>query len=508
MAVIISYRLTSWNLPYVAYVKASGKCHDQASPFGTAGTTPPYLNIPSPGAASSAHQTSDPSPTTKLVHHKRALDRSSLLLQGRHRELLTISSREDRITLTDYFHDFYMYSFVTAKYWGKGPRRWTPAVISALTLGSSDRRLEALQAPSQLCRWLIYVPPINYKHIPDIPDSNPDAERDDLDPNSLNFWQEWPSDPGSSYTEVIHESITHGSFSRIPSDTLPLSTQLITESVRQHSKAVELDAWKMAIMSGNVELLVTLWEKEEALPEKIADIHPIHLAATFLDGANTGCCMIAELISMLPWMYLRNYPLDDLDHTLLDKFMINILRSHTSVYPEEVSNAFNPPHRFPGEEKNNCGRWDADSPVIRALFCSGYSRIPNDWKHAFCHTAIQAICHSSIAIYGSPLSPDINALSGLFVRRCGHCGLQLKLGPLHALVVVTFYLAHRGMSGETLFGPLAILVCLMSIGADPLLKTNMSVEDILGTAEPDRCHHRPLDALDLMEAVPVSLQQT
>jgi len=90
----------------------------------------------------------------------------------------------------------------------------------------------------------------------------------------------------------------------------------------------------------------------------------------------------------------------------------------------------------------------------------------------------------------------------LFVRRCGNCGLELKLGPLHTLVVVAFHLAHRGMPGETLFGALAILVCLLSLGADPSLRTMISVENILGHAEPGRCCHKLIDASDLMEAVP------
>jgi hypothetical protein len=71
----------------------------------------------------------------------------------------------------------------------------------------------------------------------------------------------------------------------------------------------------------------------------------------------------------------------------------------------------------------------------------------------------------------SPASPRIDSVSGLFVRRCNNCGLELKLGPLHPLVVVAFYLAHLGMPGETLLGALAILVCLLSHGADASLKT-------------------------------------
>jgi hypothetical protein len=93
-------------------------------------------------------------------------------------------------------------------------------------------------------------------------------------------------------------------------------------------------------------------------------------------------------------------------------------------------------------------------------------------------------------------------LSGLFVRRCTNCGLELKLGVLHALVVVAFYLAHRGMPGETLFGALALLVCLLRLGADAGLKVVMPVDQILGEVEPVRCCHKLMDASELMKTVP------
>ncbi|KAK4183392.1 hypothetical protein QBC35DRAFT_114624 [Podospora australis] len=189
-------------------------------------------------------------------------------------------------------------------------------------------------------------------------------------------------------------------------------------------------------------------------------------------------------------------------HTVLGAFMISILRSHTDVSPTHVSKSFDPPNRFPGEEKDTCGRLDTDSPVLRNHFRSGHARIPTSWKHMFCHTAVQAACHSIITIYGAPIAPRINDLSGLFTRRCSHCGLELKIGPLHTLIIVAFYLACRGMPGETMFGPLAILVCLISLGADPALQVVMSVKDILESAQPEMCHHEKMTACELMEAVP------
>ncbi|EAQ86815.1 hypothetical protein CHGG_08068 [Chaetomium globosum CBS 148.51] len=516
-------RFSSWNLPYAAYSKALGKKNDQPSPFGETGSTPSYLNIESLEAATPGREAAGPSPTMQLVRQKVALDRSSLFLQGRHLELLASCGKEDRTTLANYLHDFYIHSFVVAKYWGRGPRMgdWTAGLVSVFTLGSVDisssasfasaispaaapDKLDRLDDPTQLCRWSIHVRSMRYNAIPEEPVSAQDGF-DIQDPRS---WVEWPLDEEArsvSFVESMGQSITNSTFSLMAPNNLPISTESLSQSVQQNPELLRVDAWKVAIMAGNVDLLWRLYNKTEGPPGGINEIYPFHLAASFLDGGNKCCGMISSLSSLLGSDYLFFNDRDDLDHTVLDSFMITILRSHTSVGPEHVSARFNPPHRFPGEEKDICGRWDADSPAVRALFRHGYARVPTKWKHAFCHTAAQAICHSVIAIWGSPASPPIDALSGLFVRRCNNCGLELKLGPLHTLVVVTFYLAHLGMPGETMFGALTAMVCLLSLGAHASLETVISVEDILGRAEPGRCCHKLMDAYDLMCAVPHDL---
>ena len=280
-----------------------------------------------------------------------------------------------------------------------------------------------------------------------------------------------------------------------------LSLQSISQAVQQDPESLRVDAFRVAIMAGNVDLVHDLLDEDE-YPNEIEEIHPFHLAASFLNGGKTCCGMLTLLCFKFGIAYILRNNYDDMGHTVLDTFMIAILRSHTSVSPEHVSTQFNPPDRFPAEEQDICGRWDPVAPVVRALFRHGYARVPTSWKHAFCHSAAQAICHSLIAVLGASTRRVINSLSGLFVRRCNNCGLELKLGPLHTLVVVAFYLAHGGLPGETLFGALAIFVCLLSLGADASLATMISVEDILGHAEPDTCWHKSMDAADLMQAVP------
>jgi hypothetical protein len=362
-----------------------------------------------------------------------------------------------------------------------------------------------IDAPTQLCRWAVHVASVSYQSIPE---EIVDAQ-DGFDIQDPRSWREWPYDepahPSMSFVESMANSITNSTFSLTPADDVPISTELISQSVQRDPKVLRVDAWKVGIMAGNVDLLASLYEEIGGPPDGIDDIYPFHMAASFLDGGHTCCSMVAELSKMLGTGYLFHDDRDDLGHTVLDTLMITVLRSHTTVVPEQVSARFNPPHRFPGEEKDVCGRWDADSPAVRALFRHGYARIPNSWKHAFCHTAVQAVCHSIIALLDSPTPPRIDSLSGLFVRRCNNCGLELKLGPLHTLVVVAFYLAHLGMPGETLFGALAILVCLLSLGADASLRTTMSVQDILGRADSGKCCHKPMDACDLMQEVPDEL---
>ncbi|KAK0611309.1 hypothetical protein B0T14DRAFT_530137 [Immersiella caudata] len=498
---------TSWNLPYAALAKAHG------APFEGVEATLGYLRIHSPEARTPGRNSPPPSPTMQLVQRKLAQDRSSLMLQGRFQELLAGCGEGARVTLTNYFHEFYVHSFVTAKYWGRGPKNWTPDLVSALTLREfsvspsptiahrSSPSTSAPQAveherdnPTQLCKWVIHVRRVNYSPIPE-----PESEQmfDIQNPNS---WTPWQQPMDLSLADSMKESMLENTFSATPKSSLPISAESISQSLRQDPEALILDALRMAIMAGNSDAVFDIIEENDLVTEDFVSIHPFHLAAAFLDGGNNCCATFSALVmAMNPE---PRFNVDDLGHTILDSLMVSILRSHTTLGPEHVSKAFQPPNRYPGEEKDICGRWDADSPLVRSLFRRGHARVPTQWKHPFCHSSVQGVCHSIIAIFVPTLRPDINFPSGLFTRRCGHCGLELKLGPIHTLVAVAFYLAQLGMPGETLFGPLAVLVCLLRLGARASLSAMVSVDAILGNAETDTCNHNPIDASDLLQTVP------
>ncbi|KAM7198178.1 hypothetical protein V8F33_005236 [Rhypophila sp. PSN 637] len=520
--------LLSWNLPYKAYIRALGSTpSNHSSPFTTPDSTPSFTNIPSPNSTTPDGEsvtTGAPSPTMQLVREKLACDRASLFLQGRARQLLETCDKDDQLTIINYLHDLYLYAFVKAKHWGRGPKVWTPGMVSALTAGPFDVSIPAIlstphmpTAPTQLCRWSIHIShaQASKRSGTSVESSSLSGQGDQFNIRDPGSWRKWPSEPaskeGDAFATSLAQTVTEQEFSRTQGHELPLSTHLITQSVLQDAETTVADACKTSIMAGNSKLVYSLCRRAAQGSghhnrdpwKKIYGIFPFHLAATYLDGGHTCCTVLSNLLGSLGCDTLFYHNIDDMGHTVFDTLLINILRSHTKVSPELVSRSFKPPDRFPGEEKDLCGRWDADTPAVRHLLERGHARIPASWKHAFCHTTAQAICHSAITIFGSPVPPEINHDSGLFIRRCTECGLEFRLGPLHSIVVVAFYLASRGMPGETLFGALSVLVCLLSLGVNPTLTKEVSVAQLLNTAmQPGACYHKPMDALDLMQAVP------
>ncbi|CZS82832.1 unnamed protein product [Fusarium graminearum] len=440
--------LYSWTLPYAAFVSALPKNPGAASPFGTQPATPSYLDIKSER------------PSDEPIFART--------FGGSYRQICV-----------DYYHEFYMHGFLTAKNWGsppsiinvRTPSGFTPSAFfefpSSPLLTDASNHIDIINPPTNLCRWSIHVEEPDYEPLPD--------QQPDSYPTSMSF------------PECLQNSISTGDFTELRNDNLPLSHETIVHSLTENPKALELDSWKLAIMAGNDDLLyhLTKGKNKKQIQEEVKSIYPYHLAASFLNGGGPCCAIFDALNKVVGRSYLLQHNINDLGHTILDSLFVSILRSHTSIQPEIVSDEFRALSRFPGEEKDICGRWDADSPEVRGLFAQGYARIPTRWKHPFCHSAVQA--------------------SGLFVRRCTECGMELKLGPLHALVSTAFFLGQLGMSGETLFGPLAILVCLINMDVDVNMRMNISVEEILRTSEPGQCRHRSMTAAEMMMCVPASV---
>jgi hypothetical protein len=271
-----------------------------------------------------------------------------------------------------------MHSFLTAKSWGsppsivnmRTPSGFTPSAFlelpSSPLLANTPCSVDIANPPTKLCRWSIHVKHIPYEPLPNEP----------ADSNSTFV----------SFTDCLHQSIATGDFTELRNDNLPLSHDAVLHSLTENPIALEVDSWKLAIMAGNTDLLHDLSYsngRRKQVPEEVKSMYPYHLAASFLDGGGPCCTVFQSLLSALPGSCLLQNNINDLGHTILDSLFVSILRSHTSVQPEIVSDEFRALSRFPGEEKDICGRWDADSPEVRELFAEGYARIPIRWKHPF-----------------------------------------------------------------------------------------------------------------------------
>lgn len=208
---------------------------------------------------------------------------------------------------------------------------------------------------------------------------------------------------------------------------------MIDESLIEVSRSLRLESLKSARIAGNLEFLESILKEGQGIHGQFLEIHPYHLDATYLDGGNTCCLLLATLTNHLGGRYpvARNNE-DSMRHTVFDCLVISVLGSHTSAVPKHVSSGFANMKRSPGEEKDTCGRWDADSPIVQQLFQRGNFSISFGWKHPFCHSAVQAVCHDLMAIFlpGS-YNQNIHQFSGLFIRRCGNCGAKVTLGALH-----------------------------------------------------------------------------
>ena len=490
------------------------------------------------------------SPTTQLVHKKVMMDRARLLLDGRDLDLMKRMSRDeircamnDRFkhamvtsmyadcvlfrATTDWLHDFWMFSFVTTKYWGKGPKHWTLPLIRFKTLagfinGSSEHQQGRSQAiasiqsssmatgvidtPSQLCNWLIHIDnSVEYDPIDSRPTSPASEDGNQFDIEDESTWREWDAQDGQDLTSTITEGLQANAFTNHQAEDMPLSTEQIVNKFSGSIQDAKVEAIGFAIMTRNSHALSDLLVKRDFNQEALRSISPFHLAAKFLDGSKACCRVILLLCLHLDGETSIgvNYT-DNLGLTILDTLFMSILRSHSSVSPTALGSfSCAPGLGFEGVDVDVCGRWDADSPCVRQLHATGATDIPHEWKHMFCHTSAQAVCHCLTTMF--IWAPHINTASGLFQRRCQSCGSDLKLGPLHAFVVVCFHLASAGRQGETLFGMLACLVCLLTWRADPLLPAQISLPAILGLGETGECQHQYFNAAELASAVPVTI---
>ncbi|KAF3769774.1 hypothetical protein M406DRAFT_248280, partial [Cryphonectria parasitica EP155] len=517
-------RFLNWDLPYAALVRRlGGHVQDHPSPFSPGPPTPDYIAV-----GLHDHPSPDPreamSPTAQLVDKKVLIDRAHLLLSGRDRELMKQLTRDERRTAATWLHDGWMFSFMTTKYWGKGPRHWNPSLIhfktfagviessfednsgdsmGAVVVQSPSTIPPVVDPPTQLCRWSIhYKATIKYDPIPEQDTDIEAHSADQFDVEDESTWPKW--EPYQDLSKTLAEASRDNSFTTIKCQDLPLAADKLVNTAAECESDTEVEAIGFAIMSRNTDVLLDLLDAVRYNDRALRDISPFHLAARFLDGAKACCNVMSLLVRSLDddCSIGVNYT-DKSGLTVLDTLFISILRSHSSITPDMLGGSFaSDKSHFDGGDVDVCGRWDADSPCIRHLHVTGEATIPTGWKHMFCHTSVQAVYHCITTIFVVDWRPDINTVSGLFRRRCKGCGLELALGPIHALVFISYHLANSGLPGETLFGMLACLVCLITFRADPSLSLEISIPAILGIEEAAECQHRAFNAAELAAAVP------
>ena len=427
-------------------------------------------------------------------------------------------------------YQYWLFAFKTAKHWGRGPQDWTASIlgfdddpqqatglisspnapasrIDILTSPPASRKDEMVDAtftsaknlPSSLCRWSVHCPFIDYDPIP----SPPRAPVQNIDLDDEENWPTWPPSPSlKPYTEKLIDSLESNDFSSVKSNDLPIGIDQIARAARRSPNELLEEALGFSIITRNKDLMIDLLKKIGGRVD-IAGLYPLHLAVTYLDGSK-ACCDIFRTLLCHFQRPLRKLYVNELNHTVLDQMMITILKAHTSCLPSVVDTNFKKEDRFEGEDVDICGRWDADSACVRSLLANGTSHIPFEWKHMFCHTSVQTICHC-IGSFFEYLHTEINIPSGLFLRHCSHCGLKLQLLPLHTVVLVGLHLALSGCQNENLFGILACLLCLLRNGANPLLKAHVSLEALVDNDQGNECSHEELDPAELMEKLPTRL---
>lgn len=385
-----------------------------------------------------------------------------------------------------------------------------PATARDATYPSTLHNDDELTPPSDLCRWYIHARAEDISLIvEDDSDLEDDSDPEDaLDSDDDTFWPLWSPDEQQVTLQVhLRNALEHNDFSTTPATDLPVAIPAIAKAAdEERSNELLLESLGFSIISQNliqIDAILRQLDEKEVDP---SSLYPFHMAASFLNGSESCCDVIFGLSDWISGAKVHKTYLNEHGHTILDNLMITIIKSHTSAKPFVVDENFKDVARFVGEEVDICGRWDADSPCIRQLYAHGRISIPSSWKHKFCNTSIQAVCHCiERMFFAMPNRVLLETPSGLYIRQCFSigCGKKLQLSPLHSLVMTAYHLATHGREGEDLFGILACALCLISQGLDPSVKADISVTALLSLDSFVECDHVELTAAELAEEIMV-----
>lgn len=303
----------------------------------------------------------------------------------------------------------------------------------------------------------------------------------------------------------MQDALENNDFSHIPTADVPVAIPLIAQAAYEESSSeILIESLGFSIMGRNLDRVTDILDRMEQEDIDPASSHPFHLATSFHNGARSCCYVFATIAMYVTGAKVHDTYLNEHGHTILDNLMIAIIKSHTSAKPGVIDDELKGNARLIGKEVDVCGRWDADSVCVRQLHVDGHPSIPASWKHKFCHTSIQTICHCITWMFNAMPNPLLlDTPSGLYIRRCfdPECGKKLQLRPLHSLVVTAYHLATQGMDDEDLFGILACALCLVSCGFDPTIKADISVAALLASDRNVECDHEELSPAKLAEKI-------
>lgn len=507
----MSHRFLNWNMPLAASLFTGSQSPRFTPAFGLPLSTPSDVVVRTPSVAgNSPMQIGSPhdkrSPVSAAVSEALALDRACLFLHGKFDDLAKTLNTAEKATISTWLYQFWLFAFMTTKYWGQDYPVWTrdtldwdtyegfcrrPSPASPyLFIGSpadagANEDSPEIRTPSQLCRWSIHLDDEQYVF---------DVQGAEV--NGFGVGSS-PASQHQQMEEQLQNALENNDFSNIAADRLPLAVSQIVKGIKRSGNELFLESFAFTIMARNVPLLNDMLNK---IIDEYLDVeatHPLHLATSYLDGGSTCCLILDKLCLSLP--RLKTHYTNDYGHTVLDNLMMTILKGHSSCSPDILDDTLPRESRFAGVELDLCGRWDADSPCFRLLLQSGKTQPPLSWKHKFCHTSILAVCHCIDTLGSCGL---LGPTSGLFVKRCFACGRSLQLSPFHVLALAAFQLARSGCEGEDLFGMIAVLLCMLANRMDPEIRTAVSIDLLLGIDNGASCTHEDLRAIDLAERLP------
>jgi hypothetical protein len=368
--------------------------------------------------------------------------------------------------------------------------------------------IDLIPKPSPLCRWSIhYHSDLTYDPCKSRTPS-PEPEGDGLDERVYKPWPSSENEPTLQQTLAL--GLASNNFSDVETSDLPIALTKVVQASESTKHGFLEETLGFSIMTRNFEMVgKILYEhrhNKDAI-ERIRKLCPLHLAITYLDGSQ-ACCMVVE--TLLGRVSFRTSDTNKLGHTILDSVMMAILKAHTYTKPGTVDNGLRDEKSFPGEEVDICGRFDADSDNVRTLVAACKPSIPFSWKHKFCHTSAKAICHSIQALFDYEMEAGVFQMaeirSGLFLKHCVCCGLKMQLTPLHTLVLIAFELGQSGAKDEDMFGIIAVLLCFVQHGVDPLVTVDVSMTALFpeesNAVDPIECSHSQLRAGQVAESAP------